>query len=332
MKTKNIKIFDGNSWIVYKLSDTIVDINIKNGEGTGSVKQTGIKDKVTVPSDLLQMIGLESIEENYVSSVGGVAFGTNHTVDGTVGGFTSGVNNTISNILGTAFGAGLQVTGMNGFAQGHGSLFDVNSFTDSGKKADAQLFIDNLKNAGQMSVSDTKYPMGKVTAEHAAAFGSSNAVGDKSFAAGHSVAIGSLSVALGNQNITEGACSFAAGMNNYVIGYGSGAIGTGNIVSRGTSFVVGYKNKTSASNQFVTGIFNEDNADALLIVGNGGNKRSNAFEVLKDGRAKVYKKPEADEDVVRLAELKPLLKLIDGLTNEQIIALNKFAKSLTVEE
>lgn len=50
----------------------------------------------------------------------------------------------------------------------------------------------------------------------------------------------------------------------------------------------------------------QNNQGRLFIVGNGTSPddRKNAFEVLQDGRAKVYGEPVNDEDVVRLKDLK----------------------------
>lgn len=71
----------------------------------------------------------------------------------------------------------------------------------------------------------------------------------------------------------------------------------------------------------------------IMEIGNGNSDvdRSNAFEVLWDGRAKVQSGPVDDNDVVRLSDVKNLLKIIEGLDETKIAALNKFAKSLSEE-
>ena len=97
-------------------------------------------------------------------------------------------------------------------------------------------------------------------------------------------------------------------------------------------------NKNASSYKVVLGQNNDDKNNTLFEVGNGMGSdpttwiRQNAFEVYNDGRAKVYGAPVEDNDVVRYQELKSLRKLVDGLTDAQITALNNFAKSLTVEE
>ena len=63
----------------------------------------------------------------------------------------------------------------------------------------------------------------------------------------------------------------------------------------------------------VVGIFNDDKANTYFEVGNGtsDSDRKNAFEVLKDGRAKVQSAPTESDDVLRLNEL-------SALTQEQV--------------
>ena len=55
----------------------------------------------------------------------------------------------------------------------------------------------------------------------------------------------------------------------------------------------------------VVGVFNDDKANTQFEVGNGTSEadRKNAFEVLKDGRAKVQSAPVESDDVVRKKEL-----------------------------
>ena len=83
-----------------------------------------------------------------------------------------------------------------------------------------------------------------------------------------------------------------------------------------------YTSPTTIQNRYCTGF--------IETVGQTNGKifatKNNKIKTLK-----VESAPTADNDVVRLKELQPLLKLIDGLSEEQITALNEFAKSLTVE-
>ena len=95
-------------------------------------------------------------------------------------------------------------------------------------------------------------------------------------------------IAGGNSNtIYNGTRNFVANAGNYV--YGS------------YKAVFGYANKSSnnGSTQFICGKYSAVNDDALFIVGGGSTaKRSNAFEVLQDGRAKLYKDAQDNYDIV----------------------------------
>lgn len=74
-------------------------------------------------------------------------------------------------------------------------------------------------------------------------------------------------------------------------------------------FVHGFYCETSPDieGQVVFGKYNTKNSDAMLQVGNGTGPgviaRKTIFEVLKDGRVKVYGKPQDNNDVVRLKDL-----------------------------
>ena len=72
-----------------------------------------------------------------------------------------------------------------------------------------------------------------------------------------------------------------------------------------TSHVEGFATRALEMYQHVEGVYNADNPNALHIVGNGTseNARKNAFEVLKDGRAKVQTAPKDNDDVVRKGDL-----------------------------
>lgn len=121
------------------------------------------------------------------------------------------------------------------------------------------------------------------------------------------------------------------GYSNYsvVSGQGNHLLGSGNSYLFGNNLALTEKD---TSVNFVIGQYNVDNS-ALFAVGTGTKDyRRNSFEVYSDGSVQVHKTPELDDEVVRLEELKPLQKLVEGLTDEQIIALNKFAKSLVVTE
>lgn len=93
-------------------------------------------------------------------------------------------------------------------------------------------------------------------------------------------------IASGRYTHVEGLYAKATGQCSHAQGYYTEA-------KKSYSDVAGAHTKSSAMYQSVVGVANKDNPDALLIVGNGeidGDEKiseSNAFEVLKDGTAKL---------------------------------------------
>lgn len=148
----------------------------------------------------------------------------------------------------------------------------------------------------------------------------------------------SASFTSGRLNINRGSYNITGGENNANNNSWNLVIGKGNAVSDGRFGIVSglnnvytgpgdYKNTTvsmlgnklyaQSENQptngaLLIGQYNkvQNNSGRLFIVGNGTSKddRKNAFEVLQDGRAKVYGEPVNDEDVVRKKELSKLYK------------------------
>ena len=187
-----------------------------------------------------------------------------------------------------------------------------------GEKANERIYLDNLAAAG-----------GTVTGtgdDRVAVTGINN--GTNNFMAGNSHYIGDgadNNAVVGNQNIigADNTNSFISGLINYIgLSNGCGIIGYFNkIVQSGTCGIIGMNNKIEhSSNTFlagyhllvsggvsktVVGLFNDDKANTHFEVGNGTSEtdRKNAFEVLKDGRAKVQSRPVEGDDVVRKIEL-----------------------------
>lgn len=97
---------------------------------------------------------------------------------------------------------------------------------------------------------------------------------------------------------TEGTSNTASGTNSHTEGRDTRASGE-------NSHAEGFGTRATHDNQHVGGQFNADNGNALFIIGNGTSDtdRKNAFEVLKDGRAKVQTAPQDSDDVVRKLEL-----------------------------
>lgn len=123
------------------------------------------------------------------------------------------------------------------------------------------------------------------------------------------VSRGLASHAEGNQNTASGDFSHAEGFGTSAKGSTSHSEGMSTAAIGNSSHVEGFATRTLEDYQHVEGVYNADNPNALHIVGNGTseNARKNAFEVLKDGRAKVQSAPVEDDDVVRLKDLKAFM-------------------------
>lgn len=160
------------------------------------------------------------------------------------------------------------------------------------------------------------------TAKRAAAIGNSNYVaGNSGFAQGQENEVyESCGVAMGRKNINHSTFGFMAGFNN-IIQHSEDdptnrcvVLGSDNMVYHGEhNYLIGVGLKSDHNLYTALGKFNDyNNADALLVVGNGTseNNRSNAFEVLRDSRAKVYGTPIENEDVVRLKDLSNYFPII----------------------
>ena len=116
----------------------------------------------------------------------------------------------------------------------------------------------------------------------------------------------------------EGNQSFAVGGSSHA--YGDWAVAMGKdvtssataalAVNEGTqalhphSLAAGFYTKTGAQYQAVFGKYNEGKSNTVFEVGYGSSStRKNVFEVLMDGRAKVYAAPVEDNDVVRKKDI-----------------------------
>ena len=96
------------------------------------------------------------------------------------------------------------------------------------------------------------------------------------------------------------------------------------------SMAIGNGTIAKEKNQLVIGTFNEDEENALFIVGNGNDAddRSNALEVLKDGRVKSNGIPTEDND---LTTVKYVDEAIEDLIDEgkKILDENTVKKTTT---
>lgn len=102
--------------------------------------------------------------------------------------------------------------------------------------------------------------------------------------------------------------------------------GGNNKVSASYSITGGYGNKNNSKHSIIAGIYNDNKENTLIEIGNGTSdeNRSNAFEVYKNGRAKVYGAPTEDEDVVRKLELDEKIVVVDVNTMVSKQEISKF--------
>lgn len=165
---------------------------------------------------------------------------------------------------------------------------------------------------------------------HSAAFGTSTANGDQSFASGGTnQANGKYSHAGGYSSKALGNGSFAHGKNSVAEGEYSFAIGTNNTAGASNSFVSGAYNSANNGSQAVVGFYNVPVQEDMFMVGAGkayiskdaeGNtvrdeRRANAFEVNRRGIIKVNRTPYGEE-----AGTEPSLQLGNTVLSETVLS------------
>lgn len=150
---------------------------------------------------------------------------------------------------------------------------------------------------------------------------------------------GTCNIVVGNQNTVNTSHSAVFGNSNTVYNYDGNTsycfvAGNNNKAKAARNILIGQGLESNKWRQVVLGSFNDPLENGILLVGCGesSSAKKNGLVVTWDGRVKAKGVPTEDDDVVRLKELKNLSKLIEGLTDAQITALNKFAQSLVVEE
>ena len=115
-------------------------------------------------------------------------------------------------------------------------------------------------------------------------------------------AMGKVSSVKGEYNQAFGEAATAEGIATKAVGDASHSEGFYTLANQAYSHAEGMYTIAAGIAQTVVGKYNKINFDNLFIVGNGTGTasadRSNAFEVLADGRAKVGAGPEDDDDVV----------------------------------
>lgn len=148
---------------------------------------------------------------------------------------------------------------------------------------------------------------------------------------------GANNTAEGDYNLIEGQANITASRSSTIVGYANAigytrddnlsnaqktalevrdefVAGAGNTASHGNGGLIGLGLKTGKNEQVAVGTANKGKSDTLFEVGNGSytqdasgaihvTSRKNAFEVLKDGRAKVQTAPKDNDDIVRFEEI-----------------------------
>lgn len=115
------------------------------------------------------------------------------------------------------------------------------------------------------------------------------------------------------------------GYNTVAWGAQSHSEGKETIAWGAQSHSSGYRTVAGYDYQSVFGLFNNNKEENLLEIGNGNvDNPSNAFEVLKDGSARVYAKSTDPKGVVRVEDLEDVVGDIEAALNE----LHTYAQNL----
>ncbi len=163
---------------------------------------------------------------------------------------------------------------------------------------------------------------------------STEAIGNYSHAEGYKTeAYGERSHAEGFQTQATGFAAHAEGYSTQATASSAHAEGYSTVASKTYAHAEGFETQAkaayshaggkntiaSAEAQTAIGKFNAEDANALFIVGNGEseNARSNAFEVLTDGRAIIGKAPEEDMDVANKGYVDKALNSFGNITEAQ---------------
>lgn len=273
--------------------------NIVNGEGVGSIKSSNKKDDDGTDYSTIVGYGENALPE----ASGHEAF---------------------------AMGKGAKARGKRSFAFGSGALATGVTAVAIGQAVQAT-------NNGALAFGNTTEASG----EYSTATGQQTvAKGSRSFAGGwKNKANKAWSVAFGVENTVgsdgtddgSGQAAFVAGMYNIVDGYVSTVFGTHNISKAQKQLIAGYKNTASKAFQTVFGYYNSNKENTLLEVGNGEDgKTSNAFEVYKNGTAKLSGTAVDEDDVTTVTDVKEIVKnLVGGIKSEQFTFIVKDANGVT---
>ena len=251
---------------------TIVNVNKpKSGSAIIGWGAIGIGSYNTI-------IGNNSYGLGYKNSVAGdfgAAFGQENTVGYSA--FATGIKN-------KALGKTSVAEGINTSSTGLGSHSEGGDTEASGNFSHAQ-------GKGTKATGYTSFAQGL----------NSEALEDCAFAGGNTTkAKGKGTVALGKGTVAEKDYAFAEGYETYARGRYSHAAGYRTTAYTDNTFASGEKTYAGYKNQFTLGQYNNNKKDTLFEIGNGSSdeNRTNAFEVYKDGTAKLKVQGESENSVV----------------------------------
>ena len=295
-------------------SSTVVSTALVEGQ----LKEYGIEPTTDLSNRAKSSNAFAMGCNSTVNSPGGVAFGIgnivgdeNSPVEG-IASIAAGVRNYNKGRAAIVAGRNLKnyATSSAMFGSGN-SEYKVDGISEATKN-DQRIYLNNLAEAGGDVEGSGDNRVG-ITGVNK---------GFNSLLCGYGHWNGAMnSSILGNQNIigendvnpgVPCANNFIGnGFNNFIDGGGNCAIfGRYNIIrnSHDTN-LFGHALETKGRHyKTIVGIYNDDKNYTLFEVGNGTapNDRRNAFEVLKDGRAKVQSAPIESDDVLRLNEFSVL--------------------------
>ena len=280
------------------------------GEAADVSAVFGSMNKVFAPGALAGGVNSEAGDKGYPSE--------------TMGAFAYGSNVKVKSKWAMGFGKDLQNLGDYSVMFGKGDPeYKVNKDASAEDQINQRKYLDHLADAGGSVVGTGDNRVGRTGVNN----GSGNIIAGGSHYIGDKAINNAVS---GNQNIlgpyiedSNNANNTVSGLLNYIKkSINCAVFGQSNeidscfnctvsgqsneIESCFNSLIAGERLKASRVHRaFITGQYNADKSDRYIIVGNGTSDavRSNAFEVLKDGRAKVQTAPKDSNDVVRLEDL-----------------------------
>jgi len=249
-----------------------------------------------------------------------------NTIASGIGAHAEGQNNVASGLCSHAEGYGT-IRGrehLYNIASGTGSHAEGDSTTASGNNGSHAEGHGTIA-SGVGSHAEGNYSEASGKYSHAEGYG---------LAKGHTTASGDYSHAEGNQTTasgqsahSEGFATVASGLYAHTEGARSTATGDYSHAEGNNTSTAGFQGAHTEGNlsiasreyQHVGGVFNSDNPDALMIIGNGEDNanRSNAFEVLADGRATVGADPVDNMDIATKQFVESYFEFLDNYSEER---------------